>query len=498
MAHYLLGIDAGLTVTKAVVFTTDGTQVAVEARRVRTVSDVPRHVERDQDELWEAVVAAVRGVLVAARIDPADIAGIGVTAHGDGLYFVDEESRPVGRGITSLDTRAGDILRRWHEDGTDRRALEATGQVPFASTPAALLAWFAEHDPDTLDRAAWALPCKDMLKARLTGRVSTDRTEASLSFVDYRTQQYSVAAFEVYGLSAYRNLFAPAFDSTDVVGDLTAGAARELGLVAGTPVAASAHDVDCSALGSGAWQPGAMSVIAGTYSINQAISSAPAPDPAWCTRNFVVPGQWMNQGVSPSSATNMEWFVQRVMIGPDGVSGADVFARVESEIAAIDADPDDVIYAPFLYGSPLDADASASFLGVRGWHRRGHLLRAVMQGVVFNHRHHIDALRTTFPVERIHLTGGATQSARWAQMFADVLDTEVAIAAVSESGALGACMLAAVAVGAHANLGDAVEAMAGDLRTFAPIPLGVARYEAGYARYCAALAALEPFWGPAR
>ncbi len=437
MAHYLLGIDAGLTVTKAVLFALDGTQVAVEARRVRTVSDVPRHVERDQDELWEAVVAAVRGVIAAARIDPADIAGIGVTAHGDGLYFVDEDLRPVGRGIASLDTRAGDILHRWHEDGTDRRALAATGQMPFASTPATLLAWFAEHDPDTLDRSAWALPCKDMLKARLTGRVSTDRTEASLSFVDYRTQEYSAEAFEVYGLGAYRDLFAPAFDSTDVVGELTDDAARELGLVAGISVAGSAHDVDCSALGTGAWQPGAMSVIAGTYSINQAISASPAPDPAWCTRNFVVPGQWMNQGVSPSSATNMEWFVQRVMIGPNGVSGADVFERVELEIAAIDADTDDVIYAPFLYGSPLDADASASFLGVRGWHTRGHLLRAVMQGVAFNHRHHIDALRTSFPVQRIHLTGGATQSARWAQMFADVLDAEVAIAAVSESGRWG-------------------------------------------------------------
>jgi L-xylulokinase len=497
LAQYFLGIDAGLTVTKAVVFALDGTQVAVEARRVRTVSEVPRHVERDQDELWEAVVAAVRGVLVAARINPVDIAGIGVTAHGDGLYFVDEDLRPVGRGIASLDTRAGDILRRWHEDGTDRRALEVTGQMPFASTPATLLAWFAEHDPDTLARAAWALPCKDVLKARLTGRVSTDRTEASLSFVNYRTQEYSVDAFEVYGLGAYRDLFSPAYDSTEIVGELTDDAARQLGLMAGTPVAASAHDVDCSALGTGAWQPGAMSVIAGTYSINQSISAAPAPDPAWCTRNFVVPGQWMNQAVSPSSATNMEWFVQRVMVGPGGVSGADVFARVEAEIAEIDLDADEVIYAPFLYGSPLDADASASFLGVRGWHTRGHLLRAVMQGVAFNHRHHIDALRAAFPVDRIHLTGGATQSPRWAQMFADVLNAEVAIAAVSESGALGACMLTAVAVGAHASLGEAVDAMVGELRAFAPSTQAVARYEAGYTRYRAALAALEPFWGPA-
>lgn len=497
MAQHLLGIDAGLTVTKAVVFDLDGRQIGVEARRVRTVSDAPRHVERDQDELWDAVVGAVRAVIAQTRIAPGDIVGIGVTAHGDGLYFLDEDLRPVGRGIASLDTRAGGILRRWHEDGTAQRAMATTGQMPFASTPASLVAWFAENDPDRLARSAYALPCKDALKARLTGTVSTDRTEASLSFVDYRTQEYSADAFGTYGLGAYQRLFAPALDSTEVAGTLTAAAAIQLGLVQGTPVGASAHDVDCSALGTGAWQTGALSVIAGTYSINQVISDSAAPDPAWCTRNFVTPGQWMNQAVSPSSATNMEWFVQRIMIGPAGVSGDDVFTRVEAEIAAIDADPDDVVYAPFLYGSPYEVDASASFLGVRGWHTRGHLLRAVMQGVVFNHRHHIDALRAALPVNRIHLAGGATQSARWAQMFADALRSDIEIAAVSESGALGACMLTAVAVGVHDDLGSAVAAMTGDLRTIHPTDAGVDRYDTGYQRYQHAIDALTPFWASA-
>jgi len=494
--RYLLGIDAGLTVTKSVLFDEGGRQVGISSRRVRSASPQPFFVERDQDELWEAVVETVREVVGNAAIDPAEIAAIGVTAHGDGIYLVDAEARPVAPGIMSLDSRARDIVRRWDADGTSAAVLELSGQGPFAPTPAALLAWFSENEPETLARAAFALPCKDAIKARITGQISTDRTEASLSFVDYRTQEYSEEILRLYGISAAWRLLAPALDSAADAGVVSVAAAFELGLSAGIPVAAGAHDVDCSAIGSGAVRAGAISIIAGTYSINQAISNAPAISPHWCARNFVTPGMWMNQGVSPSSATNMEWFVREICAttGTSIPADVDPFEFVEREIAAIANDPSLVTYLPFLYGSPLPSDTSATFVGIRGWHTRGHLLRAVMEGVVYNHRWHVDQLLDAFDTKSIHLTGGATNSARWCQMFADALGRDVRVALNPEAGALGVCLLAGISVGLYSDLDDAVARAGGEQLVYRPDARGVAAHAASYARYRRVIEAMGPVW----
>lgn len=496
LPRYLLGIDAGLTVTKSVVFDDTGRQIGTASRRVATSSPAPHRVERDQDALWAAVVETVREVLAGTGIDKDEIAAVGVTAHGDGIYLVDDAGLPVAPGILSLDTRAADIVARWGADGTADAALERSGQRPFASTPASLLAWFAEHDPGTLDRASYAVPCKDAVKARITGVVATDRTEASLSFVDYRTQEYDRGLFDVYGIPQLAHLLAPVVDSTAVAGTVTAEAAALLGLRAGTAVAAGAHDVDCSAIGSGATGPEAFALIAGTYSINQAIADEPRVDARWCARNFVTPGIWIHQAVSPSSATNMEWFVREIC-RPAGVEippGVDPFEFVEREIAAVEHEPRDVVYLPFLYGSPLERDTSGAFVGLRGWHGRGHLLRAVMEGVVHNHLWHVDELRDGFEPSAVHLTGGATNSARWCQLFADAIGREVRVALTPEAGALGVCLLAGVAVGVFDDLDDAVARAGGEQVVFTPTDHGRAEQVAAFARYRAVVAAMAPVW----
>jgi L-xylulokinase len=496
LARFLLGIDAGLTVTKSVLFDESGEQVGIASRRVPTSSPQPFFVERDQDELWAAVVSTVRDVVASSGIDPLDIVGIGVTAHGDGIYLVDADARPVAPGVVSLDSRARDIIARWERDGTSAAALQQSGQAPFVSTPAALLAWFSENAPEILTQSAYALPCKDVIKARLTGRISTDRTEASLSFVDYRTQEYSRDILDLFGISHCWRLLAPAIDSAEQAGNVSADAAAELGLPAGVPVAAGAHDVDCSAIGSGAVASGQFSLIAGTYSINQAISDTASVSPDWCARNFVTPGIWIHQAVSPSSATNMEWFVREICAttGPPLPEGTDPFSFIEREISGVEGDPDDVVYLPFLYGSPLKEDTSATFLGIRGWHTRGHLLRAVMQGIVYNHVWHIDDLLTAFDARSVHLTGGATNSSRWCQMFADALGREVRVSSTKESGALGVCLLAGLAVGLYADLDDAVQRAGGTQVIYRPTPEGVERQQRSYTRYRRVAAAMGPVW----
>lgn len=497
MSRLVLGLDCGLTVTKAVLFDETGHAHATASARVPQESPRPRWVERDVDALWKASAEAIRSALEQAGVDPGDVIGVGVTAHGDGLYLLDAEGRPARAGILSLDTRAHGITERWEAEGRFERMLEVTGQVPGPLGPAALLTWVAENEPEVFKRSAWALACKDVIKLRLTGEVSTDPTEASTSFCDVRTQTYTDEALAVYGLEDRAGMLAPVVGCTEVAGAVTPEAAEQTGLPEGTPVVSGLHDVDASAIGMGCLEPGQLAMIAGTASINEVISDQPIVDERWFCRNFVRPGQWMNMSLSLASAGNLEWFVQRLCQADYAAAtdrGEDPFAFVEREVAAAAGDPGEVLFLPFLYGSPHGAEASGTFLGMRGWHDRGHLLRAVLEGVVFNHRTHVDALRDAFDIVEGRLTGGAVRSRRWAQMFADALGLTVLLTDAEESGALGTAMCAAVGTGMHDSLEEAAAASVRVTGRLEPNAESHEQLEARYAHYRKVIDALGGAW----
>lgn len=143
----LLGIDNGLTMTKAVVFDARGQVLSDARRRIAQEIPQPRHVERDMAALWQATAEAIREALAQSG-RAADIAAVAATAHGDGVYLLDGAARPLGPGILSLDSRAGGVVAAWQADGTSAAALHLSGQTPHASAPSALLAWIRDHEPE--------------------------------------------------------------------------------------------------------------------------------------------------------------------------------------------------------------------------------------------------------------------------------------------------------------------------------------------------------------
>lgn len=483
MAELLLGVDAGQTVTKAVLFDLEGRQVGIGTAKVATSSPQARWVERDMDAVWEATATAIRACV--ASVPDAEVVAMGIAGHGDGLYPVDERLRPFRPAFTAMDTRAHEILAGWRADGTWDRALELTGTVPFAGSPAPLLAWLTRFDAGVVERARWLLFCKDWLRLRLTGTVATDLTDASASFTDVRAQGYSPQALDLFGLAGLEDKLPELLRSDEVAGEMTAEAAVATGLRAGTPVVVGAHDVDAAAIGMGAAEPGRLSLIAGTFSINQVVSEHVSVDPRWQARSFVRPGQWLNMGTSPASATNVEWFLRTV-----GLEGGTAYETAAREVAAAIGGRSEVLYLPFLYGSPHGDAASGTFLGMRGWHSRGDLLRGLFEGVVFNHRYHVEALRERFAMEpAVRLGGGVARSAVWSQLFADALHAEVEVTDTDEAGARGAALLAGAGVGAIKGW-DLVRVD----RRFEPSPERVEVLDEAYATYRAAIDALTPVW----
>lgn len=493
----LLGIDNGLTVTKAVIFDGKGRVLATARRRVAQSMPQPRHVERDMDELWSQTAAAVAEAVAACGRPASDIAAVAATAHGDGLYLLDGAARPLGPGILSLDSRAGDLADGWLRDGTADAALARTGQMPHASAPSAILAWIRDHQPDRFARIGHVLACKDWLAFCLTSRIGTDLTEASTSFTNVATQRFDPDALAIFGLGVLADALPEIALPDQVVGHVTPAAAALTGLVPGTPVVAGLHDVTASALGAGGYGEGRVAIVAGTYSINETVTREPRVDARWFCRNGLRWGEWNAMAISPASAANYDWFLDN-LCGSDRAlaeaQGRAFHAEVIPEIQAALAGPSTAIFHPFLFGSPHGPQASGAFLGLHGWQDRGQMLRAVVEGIAFNHRHHVDALRDGFAPGTARLTGGMSRSPVLAQLFADVLDMPVATSTTDEAAAWGAALCAGAGAGLFANPQDDPRDLAALTTTHRPDPGRAADMARRYAVWGDLIAALSPLW----
>ncbi|MCL4066245.1 carbohydrate kinase [Pseudomonas sp. GX19020] len=492
----LLGIDNGLTVTKAVVFDAMGNPLAVARRRLPQLMPRPRHVERDMNQLWAATAEAISEALALSG-RAGDIAAVAATAHGDGLYLLDRDGAALGPGVLSLDSRAADQVAAWEANGISARALELSGQMPHASAPTALLAWLQAYEPERFAKIGHILACKDWLRYCLSGVIGTDLTEASTCFTNVHSQDYDPEILRLFGLEALSHALPPVALPDQIIGQVTAAAARLTGLREGTPVVAGLHDVTASALGIGGHGAGRVAIVAGTYSINETVSNTAKTDARWFCRNGLRKGEWNNMSISPASAANYDWFLDTLCGGDRAkaeAGGESFHALITPEIEAAFQRPSTLMFHPYLFGSPHGAGASASFLGLRGWHDRGDMLRAVIEGIAFNHRIHVDALRDGFQPETALLTGGISRNPLFAQVFADVLGLPVTVTATEEPAAWAAALCAGSGVG----LFDSPTADPRDLaalgKTWAPDPARSARMDARYRLHCDLAASLAPLW----
>ena len=489
MGQYFLGIDNGNTVSKAALFDLHGKEIATAASKVETQFPHPGWTERDMDILWQSTASAIRQVLTKSNVHPEEIAGIGNTGHGNGIYLLDRQGLPLRNGIQSMDSRAADIITDWNQRNLPGSVFPYTIQSLWPAQPNALLAWIKKHEPQNYERIGAILMCKDYIKYRLTGEVSGDYTDMSAtSLMDVRNQCYSRELMALYDLAEVYDALPPLKHCFEVIGQVTRRTAEETGLAAGTPVVSGMFDVDASAVGCGAVKAGQACIVAGTWSINEVITEDPLVDPnLFMTTLFAEPGKFLSIEASATSATNLEWFVaqccgdERAEAARRGIS---VYEVCNEEVASLAPDSTNIIFHPFLYGSNVQPTARAGFYGMAGWHTRAHLLRALYEGVVFCHLSHLEKLRSAgAQVNTARMTGGGSHSQVWTQMFADTLQLPMEVSDGSEVGARGAALSAGVGTGAYRDYAEAVEQAVSIVRVQEPNPANTPLYLARYAEY---------------
>lgn len=420
------------------------------------------------DVVWASAAGAIADALADAGIDGSQVLAVGISAHGDGLYLVDADLRPVRAAILATDTRAASYCDRWNTGEVSQRLMAITGQVPAPYTPPATLSWLRDHEPEVFARAAHMLFCKDWLRLRLTGEVATDPTEAAAGLCDVRARQWSPEAIELCGLSEATHLLPPILPSGAVAGHVTQMASAATGLRVGTPVITGSHDVHAAALGIGALTLGSVSAIMGTFNINQLVAPEARPSWQWQARGSLTDDRYLLMSTSPAGATAVDW-VRQVTAQPAGLVGEAVAAALADRGGATVA-ADDPYFLPFVYGTMLTPAIRGAFTGLGSWHGPADMLRAGLEGVVFTHRYHLEALKPAGQIDLrpVRLAGGGTRSADWTQLFADATGLSVEVTDAIESGARGAAMLAGVGAGVFADVDQAAQACVTVIRTQHP------------------------------
>jgi L-xylulokinase len=470
---HLIAFDAGGTAVKAALYDARGAERAVAAVGMAPLHPAPGFLERDPEAMWAAVCDVARKVLSSSGVEPSSIVAVGLTGYGNGLFLVDRDGRPVRNAILSPDQRAQAIVARWRAEGAEARSVQLTYNAQFAGKPLPLIAWLEAHEPETLERADRALFCKDYLRFRLTGEVGLEISDmSSASLTDQRLRRWAPAALDPFGLGRYARLFGDGVEPLTVAGAVTERAAAETGLVAGTPVSAGYADGPAMALGLGATDESLISVIAGTWGLNQLATGAPATDGSVAA---VIagprPGEFVVTDAGPTSASAFEWFVDSV-VGRADMSrrGRDaLFDFCNEEVLRARADGDVPYFLPYLNGRVEQPEARACFIGLASWHGLPQMVRAVYEGVAFEHRGHIDHLLIGRERPRAaRFAGGAARSRPWLDIFASTIDLPLELSDANELGALGAAIIAAVGVGLHPDLNAAVAAMTRVTRRIEP------------------------------
>ena len=326
MATYLMGIDAGHSSVKVVLFDTRGNIVSVASRHTELLPRKTRAYEEfDVDANWENVADSIRECIESSGVDPRDIAGVGATTYGNGGIILDRNGNVLAPGVLPQDHRGDDILDGYRERGVFDRLNDITKAYLFFGQPGPVARWFKEHEPETYAKIEHLLLYKSYITYRLTGVYAGDlNSYGGSAFMDLERMEFTDEMFELFGIPEMKDKV-PAIldDCSSIVGRVHEEASARTGLAVGTAVVAGMMDVLACLVGADAGGPGVFTCIAGTWSINQTSSDTFLVKEGKSVFNmpYLHKGKSLVSRSTGASACNYEWFAN--------VLGGN--ARVEAE-----------------------------------------------------------------------------------------------------------------------------------------------------------------------
>jgi len=486
-----LGLDIGTGGSRAVIIAEDGE--VLSSSIVEHVAFASPHIgwaEQSPEDWWRASCEAIRGALKSSGIDGSEIGAVSFSGQMHGSVLLDENDQVLRPALLWCDQRTTDEVAEITE------TIGATHLIELVSNPAVTgftlpkLLWVRKHEPQIWERVRSVLLPKDYIRLKLTGDKASDVADSSGTLLfDVRARKWSAEMLERFQID--ESLLPTVVESTEVTGTVSKNGSDATGLKEGTPVVAGAGDNAAGAIGAGIVKPGSVGVTIGTSGVVFIVTDQPKLDLKGRVHSLchAVPGRWHMTGVTLAAGQSLKWFRENLGHGAS-------YDELTKEAETIASGSDGTVWLPYLMGERtphLDPNARAAFVGLTASHTRGHLTRAIMEGVAFSLREAIDIFRELgASINEIRLGGGGAKSQLWRQIQADVYGQTVSTIKADEGAAFGAAILAGVGIGAWTTVDEACAATIKIDKHIEPDTASQEALEKNYTAYKLLHAALKP------
>lgn len=488
---YFLGIDVSTTATKALLINAIGSVIATEATGYSFETPHPLWSEQHPDLWWDGAQKSIRAVIAKAGVDVSQIGGVGLTGQMHGLVLLDEAGNVLRPAILWNDQRTQAQCDEIHARLGRERFIQISGNVALTGFTAPKLLWVYENEPELYAKVRHVLLPKDYVRFKLTGEYAMDKSDGSgTALFDLKTRSWSREILAALGIDPA--WVPPTFDGPEFTGRVSAEAASATGLKTGTPVAAGGGDQAAQAVGVGAVEPGIVALTLGTSGVVFAATTSPLVEPEGRLHAFchAVPGMWHFMGVMLSAAGSLQWY-------HDTLASTMSFEDLLKEAESVPAGSEGLQFLPYLSGERTphpDPLARGAFVGLTVRHGRGHMTRAVLEGVSFGLKDSFTLIQNAGmgAIKQVRASGGGTKSALWRQILASVLDAELVTVNTTEGAAYGAALLAGVGAGVWGDVPEACKAVIKITGSINPDPGQAEAYRKAYQLYGELYPALKP------
>ncbi|TVT27081.1 gluconokinase [Salinicoccus cyprini] len=497
MKKYMMGLDLGTTAVKAVLFSTEGEYVDKETEHYPLHTPDVHTAEQDPDEILGKAMRAVK-TLVERNSCGNSIEFISCSSAMHSLILLDRSGSRLTECITWADRRSEDVAEAWNtEKGVS--IYRRTGTPIHPMSPFIKLLYFKEANPGMYSRIGKIVGIKEYVLHHFTGLYEVDKSVASsMGMMNLETSQWDEEVLDILELSPEQ--LPDIVDTTRVYPSLNR-AYDHLGVAEETKIVIGASDGVLANLGVNAIEEGDIAITIGTSGAIRTVIDAPRTDAKmriFCYHltndHYVIGGPVNNGGVV------LRWVRDELCqeeVGEAATKGKDPYEVMTQAAKDIQPGSNGLIFHPYLAGerAPLwNAKAVGSFYGMTLSHSRSHMIRAAMEGVVYNLYSVYLALREQMSsVKSIKASGGFARSEMWKQLMSDVFGEQLTVPKSYESSAFGACLLGLYAIGEMDDL-SAVSNFVGESDAYTPDEKVYMKYQEIMSVYIEIGRALEPFY----
>ncbi|MCI1675343.1 MAG: FGGY family carbohydrate kinase [Ancrocorticia sp.] len=493
MADYLVGIDAGTTGCKSIVFNLEGAVLGQDYREYPCVYPAPGLVEQTYEDIIPPLIDSCRAAVEKSGVPAQEIRAVAFSSQAPLLAMIDEDGKLIRPFVSWQDLRGAPYIPQLREAyGAEKFYLE-TGDPLGTNSAAPKWAWLKDNEPENWAKTKWFLSEQEfLLKEWGAAEYWTDLSSASREgMLNVDTMEWSKPVHDLIGIPIEARAKI-SVKPGQVVGAIGPELASKTGLAEGTLLCMGAHDQNCSTFGGGAVHGGDCVMVMGTFGSCYVVMDEPRRDPA---RKLVVKpnhgmGNWTIEAFSNTSASSFRWYRDTFCdfeCVAGRVAGVDPYDIITSQAAKSQIGANGVTFLPYLGGASgarQKPDARANLNGMTLATSKSDVARAVLEGVSFEMRDILEAQSAAgITVENIRLVGGAAKSPMWSQMLADIFQKPIDVLRTSEAGCLGAAMYAGVGAGLYESCADAAERAVAVVNRYEPNPANASAYDAAYERF---------------